>query len=123
MSFRLPSSAITHVKAGKLRALAVSTNTPSALAPGVPTAAEAGLPTFVARGSHNVFAPAGTPGPIINRLNQEMVRFLKLPDTRQKLLEQGVEPVANSPEEASAWMKSEMARVGKIIKDLGIRGE
>ena len=123
MSFWLPSSAIRHVKAGKLRALAVSTNTPSALAPGVPTAAEAGLPAFVARGSHNVFAPAGTPAAIINRLNQEMVRFLKLPDTRVKLLEQGVEPVANSPEEASAWMKSEMARVGKIIKDLGIRGE
>jgi tripartite-type tricarboxylate transporter receptor subunit TctC len=70
-----------------------------------------------------VFAPAGTPAAIINLVNQEMVRFLRLPDTREKLLVQGVEPVGSTPEEMSVFIKADMARLGKLIKDLGIRAD
>ena len=112
-----------HVKAGKLRALAIGADKPSSLTPGVPTTLEAGLPGYEIGSMHAVFAPAGTPPAIINRINQEMVRFLKLPETREKLLVYAVEPVGSTPEELSVYVKADMARLGKIIKSLGIRAE
>ena len=72
---------------------------------------------------HAVFAPAGTPAAIINRLNQEMVRYLRLPDVKEKLLANSVESVGSTPEELGATIKSEMARLGKLIKDVGIRAD
>jgi len=123
MAFSPAGSLMIHVKAGKLKALAIASNQPSTLTPGVPTALEAGLPDFEAGSTKLVFAPTGTPVPIINRINQEIGRFLRLPETREKLLAHSVEPVGTTPEEASAFVKSEMTRMGKIIKDLGIRAE
>ena len=69
-----------------------------------------------------IFAPAKTPAPIINRLNQEIVHFLNQPETKQKFLsEGGAEVIASSPQELSTWLKAETARWGKVIKDAGIR--
>jgi tripartite-type tricarboxylate transporter receptor subunit TctC len=123
MAFNPAGSVMTQVKAGKLRALAVANSKPSTLTPGVPTTAEAGLSGYEMEVTHAVFAPAGTPAAIINLVNQEMVRFLRLPDTREKLLVQGVEPVGSTPEEMSVFIKADMARLGKLIKDLGIRAD
>ena len=123
MAFSPAGSVMVHVKAGKLRALGVASSQPSALAPGIPTVASSGLPGYEMGSIHAVFAPAGTPAAIINRLNQEMVRYLRLPDVKEKLLANSVESVGSTPEELGATIKSEMARLGKLIKDVGIRAD
>ena len=123
MAFSPAGSVMVHVKAGKLRALGVASSQPSALAPGIPTVASSGLPGYEMGSINAVFAPAGTPAAIINRLNQEMVRYLRLPDVKEKLLANSVESVGSTPEELGATIKSEMARLGKLIKDVGIRAD
>ena len=120
MIFVGATSVASHTKSGKLRALAVTSAQPSALAPGLPTVAAAGLPGFEFVGIDLVFAPAGTPAAAINRLNREMVRFLNTAGARERLFNSGVEAVGSSPEELAATMKSEMTKLGKLIKDLGI---
>jgi tripartite-type tricarboxylate transporter receptor subunit TctC len=70
-----------------------------------------------------VFAPAKTPAVAVNRLNQEIVRVLNQPDVKEKFFNDGGEVIASSPEELAATMKSEMARLGKVIKEAGIRAE
>ena len=112
-----------HVKSGRLRALAVTTLQPSVLFPDVPTVASSGLPGFEVASVYALFAPAKTPAAIVNRLNQEVVRFLARTDMREKFLAAGMEPIGSSPEELVAAMKSEMARMGKVIKEAGIREE
>lgn len=124
MAFSPAGSLMNQVKAGKLRALGVASSTPSALAPGIPTVASAGLPGYEMASIHAVFAPAGTPQAIISRLNQEMVRFLRQPDTKEKLLTAySVESVGSTPDEMTALIKSEMTRLGKVIKDNNIRAD
>jgi tripartite-type tricarboxylate transporter receptor subunit TctC len=120
--FSLAATATPHVRSGKLRALAVSSAQPSALAPDLPTVAMT-LPGYEAGSMTGMFAPAKTPQAIINRLNQEIVRFLKTPETKEKFLSAGIEPVGSSPAESGAKMKSEMAALGKVIKDAGIKAE
>ena len=115
------SAAMGHVKADRLRALAVGSAEPSALAPGLPTISASGVPGYEASSVHVILAPAGTPVRIINRLNREIVAFLNLPDTRAKLLRSGVEVVASSPQELSSFIKADMLKWGKLIKDAGIR--
>ena len=112
-----------HVKSGKLRALAVTSAEPSALAPGLPTVAASGLPGYEAVGMTGMFAPAKTPAAIINRLNQEIVRVLNLPDVKERFLNAGVEVVASSPEQFAAKIKSDIATISKVIKDAGIKTE
>ena len=112
-----------HVKSGKLRALAVTSVEPSALAPGLPTMAAAGLPGYESVSPYGIFAPARTPAAIIARLNQEIVRVLDQADLKKRLFNAGVEPVGNSPEQLAAMVKSEMHRWGKVIKDTGIRDQ
>jgi tripartite-type tricarboxylate transporter receptor subunit TctC len=111
------------VKSGKLRALAVASLEPTALAPGLPTVSASGLPGFESTSMAGVFAPAKTPTAIINRLNQELVRFLNLPDTKERLFNVGQEVVSGTPAHLAATMKSEMTKLGKVIKDAGIRAE
>jgi tripartite-type tricarboxylate transporter receptor subunit TctC len=123
LSFTNPGAATPHVKSGRLRALAVTSAQPSALLPGLPTVAASGLPGYEAVSIFGLFAPARTPAAIINRLNQESVRFLNLAQTREKFLNSGVETVGSSPEQLAATVKSEMARMGKVIRDRGIRAE
>src|SRR5712672_2783244 len=99
MTFDNITTAWPLAKAGKLRALAVTTTRRSSIAPDVPTLAESGLPGFEVGSCQGVFAPAGTPSVIVNRRNTEIVKILKMPDVAQKLEQLGAEPVGNSPEE------------------------
>jgi tripartite-type tricarboxylate transporter receptor subunit TctC len=114
------SVVVPHIKAGRLRALAVTTPKESTLFPGLPAVAET-VPGYEASAMAAMFAPANTPRPIINRLNQEIGRFLTSADGRQKFLNNGSEAVTSTPEELAAIIKTEMTRLGKVIKDAGIK--
>jgi tripartite-type tricarboxylate transporter receptor subunit TctC len=120
--FPLASVAIPHVKSGRLRALGVTNAEPSALFPGLP-AVRATLPGYEASSMTGMFASAHTPMALITRLNQEVVRVLNRADVKEKFFSAGVETVGSSPEELAAAMKSDMTRLGKVIKDAGIRDE
>jgi tripartite-type tricarboxylate transporter receptor subunit TctC len=117
------AAAAPHMDTGRLRALAVSSARPSALAPGLPTIAAAGLPGYESAFAVGMFAPARTPPAIISRLHQEAVRALNSAEVKSRLFNVGVEVVASSPDELAASMKTEMARIGKMIKDAGIRAD
>jgi tripartite-type tricarboxylate transporter receptor subunit TctC len=117
------SSVMPHVKAGRLRALAVASAQRSTQAPGIPTSAEAGLPGFETGTVHGVFAPARTPGPVVARLNQEIVKFLVSPETKDNMLSLGLEVVASSPGQLAATVKSESLRIAKLIKDTGMSAD
>ncbi len=121
VAFPAAGAVASHVKSGKLRALAVTSTKPSALAPGVPTIAASGLPGFESVSTYGIFAAAKTPAAVIARLNQEVVRVLAVADVKEQFLKAGMETVGSTPEEFSAAMKSEMSRMGKVIKDAGIR--
>jgi len=119
--FPAASSGMPFVKAGRLRALAVTTAQESALAPGLPTVAAAGLPGYEASYISAAQVPAHTPPAVITRLNQEFVRVLNEPDVKEKLFGIGTESVGSSPEELTETMKREVAKWGKLIKEAGIR--
>ena len=121
MTFSNAAAIAPHVKSGKLRALAVTSAQPSPLVPDLPTVAASGLPGYESTSIYGVLAPAKTPTPIIMRLDLELVRFLMQPDVKQKFLNSGVETVGNTPREFAAAIKSDMNKLGKIIKDAGIR--
>ena len=112
-----------HVKLGKLRALAITTAKPSALAPGLPTVAASGVPGYESASLIGLVAPAGTPATLIDRLNQEIVRVLNRAEVKERLLTFGVEAVGSSPEEFAATIRSDMAKWSKLIKDTGIRAK
>jgi tripartite-type tricarboxylate transporter receptor subunit TctC len=116
------ASAAPLVKSGRLRALAVTSAAPSPLAPGLPTVA-ASLPGYEFEQLLGAFTTAGTPAAIVTRLNREMVRFLQRPDVKEQFFNAGAEVVASSSEALSARMKVDMARMGKVIRDAGIRVE
>ncbi len=121
--FATAPSAAPHVKTGRLRALAMTTAQPSSAFPDLPTISAAGLPGYEAVQISGMFAPAKTPVSIINRLNQDIVRALHQPSVRDKLASTGVEVVGSTPEQFSAKIKSEIARMGKVIRNAGIRDE
>jgi len=121
LTFATASSVSPHLKSGRLRALGVSSARPSPLLPGLTTIAAAGLPGYESSSLQGVFAPAGVPAPILQRLNQEIVRYLHTADAREKFLAVGVETVGSTPEQFTETMKAEMARMGKVIRDAGIR--
>ena len=108
-----------HAKSGRLRALAVTSAQPYALAPGLPTVA-ATVPGYESGSVTCLFAPAKTPAAIITRLNQEVVRYLARSDVKEKFFNAGAETVGNSPGEFAALIKSDTAKWGKVIKDAGI---
>ena len=112
-----------HVKSGRLRALAVTSAQPTALAPGLPTVAASGVPGYESIAMFGIFAPARLPAALSIRLHQEVVHVLVRPEVKSRLFESGVEPVGNSPAEFAATLKSEMTKWGKVIKDAGIRDE
>jgi tripartite-type tricarboxylate transporter receptor subunit TctC len=115
------AGALSYVKAGRLRALAVSTPEPTELAPGLPTLAAAGVPGYLWEGMSGMFAPAKTPAPVIERLHQEVARALANPEIKAKLFAGGEEVVGRPPDQFAPAVKSEMARLGKMIKDAGLR--
>lgn len=110
-----------HVKAGKVRALAVTSAKPSATMPGVGTVADQGVPGFAALAWWGVIAPAGTPAPIVKKLNEEIAKALKLPAIAEKLGAQGMDIVGSSPEEADRFVKGEIERWAKVVKDNKIK--
>ena len=120
LTFSSPASVASLVKAGKLKALAITSAKPSALAPGLPTVAQT-VPGFQIGSATSVLAPAGTPAAVIKRLNQEVVRLVNQPDVKEKFFNVGVEVVGSSPQEFATAMKSEMARLGKVINEAGLR--
>ena len=119
LMFPNAGSVMPHIKSGRVRALAVSTAQPSALAPGLPTVAEA-VPGYETGAVICVFAPAKTPAAIVDLLNREIVRVLNGAVVKERLFNSGSEVVANSPSEFAAFIKSDMARMGKVIRDAGI---
>lgn len=109
-------SAISNVKAGKLRALAVTSKTRIAAAPDVPTFEEAGVPGYEAVGWFGSVAPAGTPKEIIQRLNQETRKALAIPEVRERVIAAGTEPATTTPEEFAAYIREETKKWGEVVK-------
>jgi tripartite-type tricarboxylate transporter receptor subunit TctC len=123
MAFATAASVTSHIKSGKVRALAVTSREPSALAPGLPTIAAAGVPDYEAMSLYGFFAPAGTPPAIINRLYQDSSRILGKPEVRERMLNTVGESIASTPAQFAATIKVEMAKWGKLIKATGMREE
>ena len=123
LGFASAGAVASHFKSGRLRVLAVTSAQPSELLPGLPTVAASGLLGYEAGTLFAMFAPAKTPAAIINRLNQETVRFLKTPEAKERFLNSGVEVVGSTPGQLAVAFKSDMAKMGKVIKDAGIRAE
>ncbi len=116
-------TALPHIKSGKLRALMVTSEKRSPLLPDVPSAKEAGLPTVVMDFWVGFSAPAGTPQPVIDKLNKAIADTLNSPDGRKRLAEQGLEPVPNSPAQAAQLVTAEMQRWGAVVKAAGIKAD
>jgi tripartite-type tricarboxylate transporter receptor subunit TctC len=112
-----------HVRAGTLRALAITSPQRSAIMPEIPTTAEAGFPSMVADNSYALFAPAGTPAPILAQLHDATVAALRLPDVRDRLREQGAEVVGNSPTELAAYVAAEIPKWATLARQAGVKPE
>ena len=123
MLFSTLLQADTQLKAGRLRALAVTTKKRSPAAPDLPTMQEAGVAGYEVAGWYGVLAPARTPRPVIDKLNVEIVRILHSPDIQNRLAADGSEAVGNTPEQFGAHIKAEVMKWNKVIKDAGIRAE
>jgi tripartite-type tricarboxylate transporter receptor subunit TctC len=116
------TSAISFIKSGKLRALATTGEHRASTAPDIPTVIESGLKGYTVIGWYGLSAPAHTPQPIIAKLNAELVKVLKQPDLKERLAADGAEPAPSTPAEFAAWIKAEVAKWAKVIKDAGLAG-
>ena len=123
LSFATVLETSQHVKAGRLRALAVTSAKRSVASPDILTVAEAALPGYESISWLGVFAPTGTPREIIAVLNTEIVKILQQPDVKQRLLEQGGEPIGNTQEQFTAVLKSDIAKYAKIMRESGTKVE
>ncbi len=121
MTFDNITTAWPLAKAGKLRALAVTTAKRSPVAPDVPTLAESGLAGFEVGSWQGVFAPAGTPPAIVKRLNAEIVKILNMPDVKEKILALGAEPVGDTSEQFTAYVKTEVVKWSDVVKKSGAK--
>ncbi|WP_454754052.1 Bug family tripartite tricarboxylate transporter substrate binding protein [Cupriavidus necator] len=121
VSLWTPLAVAQQVKTGKLKALAVTGSKRVPLLPQVPTFAEAGLPAFEHKVWYAVFAPAGTPRPIVDQLNGEIKKMLASPKIRQKFEDAGVEPLVSTPEQLASMMRSDTNELGKLIKSANIK--
>ena len=122
MMYPTAGSVIQHVRAGRFRALAVTSLEPSRLLPELPAMA-AVLPGYESVAPLGVFAPAKTPPAIIARLHQEITRILSGGDVRERFLKAGVEVIGGTPAQMAARMKADQGTLGKLIKDVGIRAD
>jgi tripartite-type tricarboxylate transporter receptor subunit TctC len=116
MSFDTITPVLPHIKAGKLKPLAVTTARRSAALPNVPTLDEAGLKGFDLGTWFGVLAPAATPKDVVAKLNTEMVKIIKSPEFRQRMQEIGAEPVGNSSEEMARQIAADTAKYAKLVK-------
>ena len=117
------SSVMPHIKAGKLRPLAVTGAQRSPATPEVPTIAEAGYPGFEASAWYSVMAPAGTSKTVVMRLNGEILRALKIPEVKERLENVGFELVGSSPDECGTYIRNEIVKWAKVVKASGIKAE
>ncbi len=117
------ATAIPHMKAGKLRALAVTSAMRSGVAPDVPTMAEQGLAGYELSSWQAVFAPAGTPKAIVERLHVEIAKILKMPDVSKKLTDLGLDLSGMTPAELAAVVKADVPRLGKVVRESGAKAE
>ena len=120
-AFMVPGNVQQYVKEGRLKLLASTGEKRFSSTPGIPTMIESGYPHFVATSWIGFLAPAGTPRPIIDRYNKEIVKILHMPDVQQKLRDMEFEVVANTPEQFGAWIRTEVERWGKVIKATGAK--
>ena len=118
-SFLSTATAAPQIRAGKLRAIAVIRKTRFPAMPEIPSAAESGYPELDANAWFGLFAPARTPKAIVTQLNREIVRVMALSETKELLLKQGAEAAANSPEEFAAYVKSEVVKWTRVVKESG----
>jgi tripartite-type tricarboxylate transporter receptor subunit TctC len=114
-------SAMPHLKAGTIRPLAVTTPKRSAALPDVPTVAESGYPDFAISTWYGIWAPAGTPPVVVQRLSREIAAIVRIPEVRQQFSGLGAEPVGNTPEEFAAFTKAELAKWAGIVKRSGAK--
>jgi tripartite-type tricarboxylate transporter receptor subunit TctC len=117
------NTALNHVKGGKIRALAVTTKDRLSVMPDVPTLQEAGVAGYELAAWQGVIAPAGTPRPIVERLNAEIVKLLQQPDTKARLTADGGQIITSTPDQFAAYIKSEIGRFAKVVKDSGAKVE
>ena len=114
---------LPQVKAGRLRALAVTSATRSAAAPELPTLAESGLPGYEISSWFGLFAPANTPAPVIERLYRETAKALQSPEVRERFAREGAEPVGSSPADFTGYVRAEYAKYTRIVRDSGIKAD
>lgn len=117
------AAAQAQVKAGNLRALAVTSKNRSAIMPELPTIIESGVPDYDLSGWNGLFAPAGTPPDIVNKINAEITKIVQMPDVRARILDIGAEPGPMKPTEYAAWVQSEVNKWTKLVKEAGIQPE
>ncbi len=122
LMFPTAGAVTPHVRAGRVKALAVTSAVPTARFPGVPPLS-ATLPGYESLAIYGLFAPAGTPRAIVGKLNSAVVRYLERADIREKFANAGMDAAGSSPEQLGAGVKTEVARMGKVIRDAGIRGD
>ena len=120
VGFLLPAAALPQVKAGKLRALAVTGGKRSPAAPALPTVAEAGVPRYEIVSWQGLFAPAGTPVEVVRKIHSDVVAVLRLPAIRSSLLAQGLEAVADTPEAFAAYVKADLARWARVVREANV---
>jgi tripartite-type tricarboxylate transporter receptor subunit TctC len=123
LSFDPGASSLPSVKAGRLRALAVTSTVRTSLMPDLPTVAEAGVPGYEAGVWFGMLAPAGTPAAVVARFSQEMNRILRLQSNRERFVPHAVELTPNTPEEFGALIRNDIARYAKVLKDAGVQPE
>jgi tripartite-type tricarboxylate transporter receptor subunit TctC len=123
VSFLSPLTAHAQLKAGKVKALAVSSGTRFPGAPEIPSATEAGIPGMEAKLWFGLFAPANTPKAIVTKLNGEIGEILRAPQTQETFLKQGVAAASSTPEELRDWVKAELARWAPLIQAAGIKAD
>jgi tripartite-type tricarboxylate transporter receptor subunit TctC len=121
MSFANIVNVLPLAREGKLRALAITSRKRSGLAPELPTMAESGFPGFEAVPWFGLLAPAGTPQDVVDKLHDETVKALAMPEVRKKFDELGLEPIGNTPAEFAAVIKKETPEWARVIKDAGIK--
>lgn len=114
-------SAMPHVRAKKLKALAVTSLNRSALLPDLPTVSETGVPGYEMTSWYGVLVPNGTPQDVIQKLNSDFVRAIRNPDVSEKLTKAGAEPVANTPEQYAAFIRSELEKWAKVVQKSGAK--
>ncbi|MFL6719186.1 MAG: tripartite tricarboxylate transporter substrate binding protein [Burkholderiaceae bacterium] len=123
MSFPVLSAALQQVQSGKLRAIGVTGPKRSALMPDVPTLAESGVPGYSFETWFMVFAPAGTPKPVIEKLNVSLNRVLNNPGLKERMAKEGIDPTPSTPDQAQAKLSKEMDMWAKVVKERGIKAE